>query len=365
MITDIDRRFMALAIGLGTRGLGHVWPNPAVGAVIVKSGRIVGRGWTQPGGRPHAETMALAQAGELARGATAYVSLEPCAHHGKTPPCAEALVAAGVVRVVTSIEDPDSRVSGRGHAMLRAAGIAVETGVMAVEAERAQRGFLSRIRTGRPMLTLKLAMSLDGRIATASGESQWITGPEARRMVHALRSRHDAVMIGAGTARADDPLLTVRDFGQIRQPVRIVTARTLEIPLDGQLARTARNIPLWLLHGPLASPERRAAWESCGARLVPCDEHEGGLDMASAMSLLGSEGLTRIFCEGGGHLAAALLRADLADELAIFGAGLTLGSDGRAGVGPMLIDQLADARRFICRESRPVGPDIYSYWDRP
>lgn len=364
MTTEGDRRFMALAIGLGARGLGQVWPNPAVGAVIVNSGRIVGRGWTQPGGRPHAEPMALAQAGELARGATAYVSLEPCAHHGKTPPCAEALIAAGVARVVTSVEDPDSRVSGRGHAMLRAAGIVVETGVMAAEAERVQRGFLSRIRAGRPMLTLKLAVSLDGRIATASGESQWITGPEARRMVHALRSRHDAVMIGAGTARADDPMLTVRDFGQVRQPVRIVTARTLEIPLDGQLARTAREIPLWLLHGPLASPERRAAWASCGARLIPCDEHEGGLDMSSALTLLGAEGLTRIFCEGGGHLAAALLRADLADELAIFTAGMTLGSDARAGAGPMLLTHLSEARRFRCRESRLVGQDIYSHWDR-
>lgn len=364
MITEADRRFMALAIGLGARGLGQVWPNPAVGAVVVQADRIVGRGWTQPGGRPHAETIALEQAGALARGATAYVSLEPCAHHGKTPPCAEALIAAGVARVVTSIEDPDSRVSGRGHAMLRASGINVETGLMAAEAEQVQRGFLNRIRTGRPMVTLKLATSLDGRIATATGESQWITGPEARRMVHALRKSHDAVMIGAGTARADDPMLNVRDFGQVRQPVRIVAARTLEIPLDGNLGRTAKDIPLWLLHGPLASPERRAAWASCGARLIACPEHEGGLDVASAMAQLGAEGLTRIFCEGGGQLAAALLRADLVDELTIFAAGTMLGSDGRAAVGPLLLEHLAKARRFRCRESRQVGGDIFSLWDR-
>ena len=364
MTTEGDRRFMALAIRLGARGLGQVWPNPAVGAVIVQAERIVGRGWTQPGGRPHAETIALAQAGALARGATAFVSLEPCAHHGKTPPCAEALIAAGVTRVVTSIEDPDSRVSGRGHAMLRAAGITVETGLMAAEAELGQRGFLSRIRTGRPMVTLKLANSLDGRIATARGESQWITGPEARRMVHVLRNSHDAVMIGAGTARADDPILNVRDFGPVRQPVRIVTARTLEFPLDGNLARTAKEIPLWLLHGPLASPERRAAWVSCGARLIACPEHESGLDVSAAMTLLGAEGLTRVFCEGGGQLAAALLRADLADELAIFAAGTMLGSDGRAAVGPLLLEHLSDARRFWCRENRLIGGDMFSRWDR-
>ncbi|TMV78731.1 bifunctional diaminohydroxyphosphoribosylaminopyrimidine deaminase/5-amino-6-(5-phosphoribosylamino)uracil reductase RibD, partial [Thioclava sp. BHET1] len=249
-MTQSDQRFMRLALGLGARGLGQCWPNPAVGCVIVRDGRIVGRGWTQPGGRPHAEVRALMQAGEAARGATAYVTLEPCAHHGKTPPCSEALIAAGVARVVTALEDPDPRVAGGGHAKLRAAGIAVVEGVEAEAAARDHRGFLNRVVTGRPMLTLKLATSFDGRIATASGESRWITGPEARHFVHALRHNHDAVLVGGGTARADDPALTVRGFGDVRQPVRVVAARRLDLPLDGQLARTAGAVPVWLLHDP-------------------------------------------------------------------------------------------------------------------
>ena len=212
------------ALALARRGLGNTWPNPAVGCVLVRDGRVVGRGWTQPGGRPHAEVRALAQAGEAARGATAYVTLEPCAHHGKTPPCAEALIRSGVARVVTALTDPDPRVSGRGHAMLRAAGIAVTEGVRESAAREAQRGFLTRVTLGRPMLTLKLATSFDGRIATALGESQWITAPAARRQVHALRLTHDAVMVGGGTARADRPGLNVRGMGRVRQPVRVVVS---------------------------------------------------------------------------------------------------------------------------------------------
>ncbi|MEL7089461.1 MAG: bifunctional diaminohydroxyphosphoribosylaminopyrimidine deaminase/5-amino-6-(5-phosphoribosylamino)uracil reductase RibD, partial [Planctomycetota bacterium] len=216
---------MALALSLAARGLGQVAPNPAVGCVIVRDGRVVGRGWTQPGGRPHAEAVALSEAGESARGGTAYVTLEPCAHHGKTPPCAEALVEAGVARCVVAIGDPDERVAGRGLQILRDAGIAVDLGRMAPEAARLQRGFL-RVKTGGlPFVTLKLATSLDGRIATASGESQWITGPAARHVVHRLRGSHDAVMVGGGTARADDPSLTVRGFGERRQPVRVVLSR--------------------------------------------------------------------------------------------------------------------------------------------
>ena len=209
---------MRHALALGARGLGQTWPNPAVGCVLVKDNRIVGRGWTQPGGRPHAEVRALAQAGEAARGSTAYVTLEPCAHHGKTPPCAEALIAAGVARVVTALQDPDSRVAGRGHAILRAAGLGVTEHVEAAAATDAHAGFLLRVTQGRPLLTLKLASSFDGRIATATGESRWITGPEARYHVHALRHSHDAVLVGAGTARADDPMLTVRGFGPVAQP---------------------------------------------------------------------------------------------------------------------------------------------------
>jgi diaminohydroxyphosphoribosylaminopyrimidine deaminase/5-amino-6-(5-phosphoribosylamino)uracil reductase len=359
-----DGRFMALALGLAARGLGQVWPNPAVGCVIVKDGRIVGRGWTQAGGRPHAETMALAQAGGSAHGATAFVSLEPCAHHGKTPPCARALIDARIARVVSAMDDPDPRVSGGGHAMLRAAGIEVETGLMAGEAARLQRGFLSRVKAGRPLLTLKLATSLDGRIATAAGESRWITGPEARRRVHLMRARHDGVLIGAGTARADDPMLTVRGLGIARQPVRIVAAAGLDLPLDGALARSAKDVPLWLVHGPEAAGERRTAWGERGARLFEVPRLASGLDMAALMASLSAAGLTRVFCEGGGQLAAALLAADLVDDLAVFSAGLALGADGSAGVGALNLGKLADARRFMLQETQVIGPDLYALWAR-
>lgn len=364
MTAEADQRFMALALTLGARGLGSVWPNPAVGCVIVNAGRIIGRGWTQPGGRPHAETMALAQAGPAARGATAYVTLEPCAHHGQTPPCAAALIAAGVARVVSALTDPDPRVAGRGHAMLAAAGVRVDTGLGAKVAERMQRGFLSRIRHGRPMLTLKLATSLDGRIATASGESQWITGTQARAMVHLMRARHDAVLIGSGTARADDPLLTVRGLGGMRQPVRIVAARGLDLPSGGQLARTAHQVPLWLLHGASAPADRRAQWQTAGAKLIEVPEAPQGLDLSAALGMLGQAGLTRVFCEGGGQLAAAVMQQDLADDLALFSAGLVLGAGGRAAIGTLADAGLAAAPKFRLQHSHNVGPDLFSLWSR-
>lgn len=364
MTAEDDRRHMAHALGLARRGLGRVWPNPAVGCILVKDGRIVGRGVTRPGGRPHAETEALAAAGNAARGATAYVTLEPCAHHGQTPPCAEALVAAGVARVVSALQDPDPRVAGRGHATLRTAGIEVREGVLAAEARALQRGFLTRVTQGRPMLTLKLATSLDGRIATASGESRWITGPEARALVHAMRAGHDAVLVGGGTARADDPSLTVRGFGPVVQPVRLVAARSLDLPVGGVLGRTARAAPLWLLHGAAAPEGARAGWTATGARLIEVAGSEEGLDPAAMMQALGAAGLTRVLCEGGGQLAASLLRAGLVDEIALFGAGLALGADGRASVGPLDLGALADAPRYRLTECRAIGPDTLSRWSR-
>ncbi|WP_132544613.1 bifunctional diaminohydroxyphosphoribosylaminopyrimidine deaminase/5-amino-6-(5-phosphoribosylamino)uracil reductase RibD [Rhodovulum euryhalinum] len=356
---------MALALSLGARGLGRVWPNPAVGCVIVQAGRIVGRGWTAPGGRPHAEPQALAQAGEAGRGATAYVSLEPCSHHGITPPCAEALAAAGVARVVTALEDPDPRVAGRGHAMLRAAGIEVTTGVLAESAWRAHRGFLLNRTKGRPAVTLKLASSFDGRIATATGESRWITGPEARHIVHAMRARHDAVMVGGGTARADDPDLTVRGMGATHQPVRVVCSRRLDLPRDGRLAVTARAVPVWLCHGPDADPGRRAAWNGLGARTIEVAVGPGGqLDPGSILQALGAAGLTRVFCEGGGSLAASLLSAGLVDELVGFTAGLALGAEGRPALGVLGLDRLAEAPRFRLIETGAVGNDVLHRWER-
>lgn len=355
---------MAHALGLGRRTMGQTWPNPSVGCVIVREGRVVGRGWTAPGGRPHAEPQALAQAGEAARGATAYVTLEPCAHHGLTPPCTDALIAAGVARVVAPFPDSDPRVFGRGFAALRAAGVAVETGVMAEEAGRDHVGFLTRVRMGRPHVTLKLAASLDGRIATATGESQWITGTGARAYVHAARAQSDAVMVGAGTVRADDPSLTARGMGVSRQPVRVVVSRLIDLPLMGQLARTARDVPVWLCHGPDAPSETRRAWQGLGAKLLPCRLSGRQLDPGSVLDALGQAGLTRIFCEGGGALAATLMQADLVDEFMGFTAGVALGAEGRPSLGALGIDRLAEAHRFALIETRAVGGDILHRWVR-
>ena len=360
-----DARFLALALSLGRRGQGRTWPNPAVGCVIVKDGIVLGRGTTAPGGRPHAEPQALVQAGAAARGATAYVSLEPCSHHGKTPPCAEALIAAGIARVVAPIADIDPNVDGRGFAMLRAAGVEVSTGLLSDEALADHEGFFLNRAQGRPRVTLKLALSLDGRIATASGESQWITGPEARRAVHAMRARHDAVMVGAGTARIDDPSLTVRDMGMDHQPVRVVVSRRIDLPLLGQLARTAKQVPVWICHGRDADPALIQAWEGLGARLFSCELMGRQLDISSVLKELGTAGLTRVFCEGGGALAATLLGADLVDELVVMSAGVVLGAEGRPGIGAMGIDRLAEAPRMDLAELRQLGPDVMTRWLRP
>jgi len=353
---------MALALSLGQRGQGCVWPNPAVGCVIVQGARIVGRGWTQPGGRPHAETMALAQAGALAKRSTVFVTLEPCAHHGATPPCAEALIAAGIARCVVAISDPDPRVSGKGIAKLQAAGIEVSAGCQAQEALLAHRGFFSRLQYGRPRVTLKLATSLDGRIATASGESQWITGAEARRDVHGLRACHDAVLVGGGTARADNPSLTLRGLGLDRQPVRIVASRHLDF--DAPALQASRDVaPLWLCHGPQA--RARGAWQNqCDALVQVPLAADGQLDLSVLMQALGEKGLTSVLCEGGGQLAASLLRAGLVDDVILYTAGLALGADGLAGLGDLALSHLHTAPRFELISARKIGLDIRQDWRR-
>lgn len=361
--TDITH--MRHALTLGARGLGQTWPNPAVGCVIVREARIVGRGWTQTGGVPHAETRALAQAGSQARGATAYVTLEPCAHHGRTPPCAEALIAAGIGRVVMAATDPDPQVNGKGAARLRAAGVKVTGGVLEDAARSVNAGFILRVTKGRPMVTLKLAASLDGRIATARGESKWITGRQARRMAHAMRARHDAVMIGGGTARADDPLLTARDMGIAQQPIRIVWTCHLDIPLRGQLAQTAADIPVWILHAESANADLCQAWQGLGARLFACPTVQGGqIDPIAGLNALAEAGLTRVLCEGGGTLAASLMAHGLIDELACFSAGIGLGADAQPMLATLGLVDLAQAPSFTLIETRAVGGDVLSRWRR-
>ncbi len=355
-----DAAYMAMALRLARRGLGQVWPNPAVGCVIVREDRVVGRGWTQPGGRPHAESEALAVAGEAARGATAYVSFEPCSHHGKTPPCAEALIKAGVTRVVSAMEDPDPRVSGRGHARLKAAGVTLLDGVGRAEAAELNQGFVLRIREGRPLVTLKLAMSLDGRIATHRGESQWITGEQARERAHLLRAEHDGVMVGSGTAIADNPKLTVRLPGlQDRQPVRLVADGSLALPLTQELVRTAGEVPTWLLTRSDVERQRRRAFEETGVEVITVEGAEGTpLDLAAALQALGERGLTRVLVEGGGRLAASLLAAGLVDHLVVFQAGVAIGGDGMPGIGGLGLERLTEAPRFKRRSATPVGQDL-------
>ncbi|MFK7835364.1 MAG: bifunctional diaminohydroxyphosphoribosylaminopyrimidine deaminase/5-amino-6-(5-phosphoribosylamino)uracil reductase RibD [Sulfitobacter sp.] len=356
---------MALALSLARRGLGQVAPWPSVGCVIVKEGRIVGRGTSDRATMRHAERVALDQAGSAAQGATVYVTLEPCSHTGNTPPCADALIAAGVARVVTAIGDPNPQVAGQGLERLRAAGIAVEVGQGAQQAAEDNSGFLMVQNHGRPFLTLKLAQSFDGRIATGTGESQWITGPEARRAVHGLRARHDAVLVGGGTARKDDPSLTVRDLGVRHQPTRVVVSRRLDLPLMGQLARTAGDVPLLLCHGRDADKALMQTWRDLGAVLLPCGVRGTQLDPVDVLQKLGAHGLTRVFCEGGGALAASLIEADLVDELVGFTAGLAIGAEGLPGIGAMGLSQLAAAPRYELRDVRPVGADVMHVWRRP
>jgi diaminohydroxyphosphoribosylaminopyrimidine deaminase / 5-amino-6-(5-phosphoribosylamino)uracil reductase len=288
--------------------------------------------------------VALAQAGDLARGATVFVTLEPCAHDGQTSPCAEALIAAGVARVVTGLTDPDVRVSGRGHAMLRAAGIVVTEGVLADQARVVTAGFLKRVTQGLPFVTLKLAGSLDGRTAMASGESRWITGPDARRSVHAMRLTHDAVLVGAGTARMDDPDLQARNMGATHQPLRIVLDPRLTTPVTSRLAQTARDVPVWMLHHPGADTK---AWAKTGARLMALPDGTA----RKALEMLATEGLTRVLCEGGATLAASLMGDNLVDDLVLFTAGLAMTA-------------LQDAPRMTLQETRVVGGDVMMRWSR-
>ncbi|MBB4285047.1 diaminohydroxyphosphoribosylaminopyrimidine deaminase/5-amino-6-(5-phosphoribosylamino)uracil reductase [Roseospira goensis] len=360
-----DRDHMAAALVLARRGLGRVWPNPAVGCVLVRDGCVVGRGWTQPGGRPHAETEALRRAGDRARGATAYVTLEPCSHHGRTPPCADALVAAGVARVVAALTDPDPRVAGRGLARLRDAGVRVETGLGATAAAEINAGFLDRVERGRPLVTVKVAATLDGRIATASGESRWITGPVARTHGHRLRADHDAIAVGLGTVLADDPMLDCRLPGlEDRSPVRVVFDSRLRLPPDARLATSAAVRPTWVVCAAAETDDgavrrRRSVLESQGVRVLPvAADRDGRVEPAAALEALGAAGLTRLLVEGGGHLIGALLAADRVDRLEWFAAPRVLGDDGRPAVAGFGVDRLADCANFARLDAAAAGDDL-------
>jgi diaminohydroxyphosphoribosylaminopyrimidine deaminase / 5-amino-6-(5-phosphoribosylamino)uracil reductase len=357
---------MRAALALARRSLGRTWPNPSVGCVIVRDGGVIARGRTQEGGRPHAEADAIAHAGEPLKGATVYVTLEPCSHHGRTPPCADALVAAGVARVVSALEDPDPRVKGQGHARLKAAGIAVEVGEGAAQAAEINAGFLLRVQAGRPLFHLKLASSLDGRIATASGESRWITGEAARADGQRLRATHDAILVGSGTAAADDPDLTCRLPGLAgRSPVRIVLDSKARLAPTSKLATTARQVPVWLVCTSAAPAAAREVLNEAGVEIVEVSAgRDGRVDVAAAGQALGARGLTRVLVEGGGQVAAAFLKAGLVDRISSYRAGLVLGGDGRSAIGELGFNRLDFAPRFRLVSARSLAGDTLESWAR-
>ena len=351
-----DQRFMELALTLGRRGLGRTWPNPAVGAVIVEDGDIVGRGWTQPGGRPHAEVEALRRAGEAARGATMYVTLEPCSHFGKSPPCADAVIAAGIARVVSALEDPNPEVAGKGHARLRAAGITVDVGIGAEDAERDHAGHIRRMREGRPQATLKLAISADGKAGAAGRRPIAITGDEVRERVHLMRAQSDAIMVGIGTALADDPLLTCRLPGMAAcSPVRIVLDSALRLSVASRLVGGAREVPVWVIGAATASEAAEKALREKGVEVLRVSENERPL--APVLKLIAGRGITRLLVEGGPTLAASLLKADLVDEAVLFHSRKVVGADGIDALDGLPLTALTHSARLQIVSSDAVGPD--------
>jgi diaminohydroxyphosphoribosylaminopyrimidine deaminase/5-amino-6-(5-phosphoribosylamino)uracil reductase len=362
-----DQRFMQLALTLGRRGLGRTWPNPAVGAVVVKDGVIVGRGWTQAGGRPHAEPEALKHAGEAARGATLYVTLEPCSHFGKSPPCADAIVAAGIARVVSAIGDPNPEVAGQGYAKLRAAGITVDIGAGAVEAARDHAGHFRRVRDKRPHVILKLAVSSDDKIGTAGRKSVAITGEAARARVHLLRAQCDAILVGIGTVRADDPLLTCRLPGmEARSPVRVVLDRSLRISGTSRLVQSARETPLWVMTSNVSEAPAAMKLGAAGAQVirVGTTTTPPGLDLEAVLHALAGRGITRLLVEGGARVASSFVAANLVDEVWLLRGPDPVGADGVAALGALPLSALTGSPTFKRRASEMLQKDILAVYER-
>ncbi len=365
--TATDDALMEAALALGRRNLGRTAPNPAVGALLVRDGVVIARGWTAPGGRPHAEAIAMEAAGAAARGATLYVTLEPCAHHGATPPCVDAIIAGGVARVVAALEDPDPRVSGDGHARLRDAGIDVLIGPGAAAARADHLGHILRVTRRRPMITLKLARTADGYAAGAAHDPRLhITGPVADAFTHVQRSLHDAIMVGGGTAREDDPLMTVRLPGMQRcKPLRVVLDEKLSLSPRSRLASTARETPLLVITGAAVSDEAVKGFESAtGAEVVCVGMHDRLLDLPSALRLLADRGVTRVFSEGGPRIAESLLAADLADEVILHTGVKPLGRAGRPALTPAARAALDDDTRYRLIETRALGADTMTRYAR-
>ena len=364
---DADRRFMQLALTLGRRGQGRTWPNPAVGAVVVRDGVIVGRGWTQPGGRPHAEPEALRRAGEAAQGATLYVTLEPCSHVGKSPPCVDAIIAAGIARVVSAIEDPNPEVAGQGHAKLRAAGIKVDVGLGAEEAARDHAGHFRRVRDKRPHVILKLAVSPDDKIAAAGHTPVAITGEAARTQVHLLRAQCDAILVGIGTVLADDPLLTCRLPGmEARSPVRVVLDRALRIPGTSRLVHSARETPLWVVTSELAEAAAAMKLGAAGAQVIRVSTTTSppGLDVLAVLHALAVRGITRLMVEGGARVASSFVTAGLADEVWLLRGSETVGAGGVAALAALPLSAITQSPGLKVRASESLGKDTLTVYER-
>ena len=368
-VSASDARFMAVALSLGRRGLGNTWPNPAVGAVVVRDDgagpMIVGRGWTQAGGRPHAETEALRRAGDAANGATLYATLEPCSHYGKTPPCTDAIIAAGIRRVVAALEDPNPEVAGRGHAKLRAAGIAVDVGEGAVQARRDHAGHIRRMRERRPHVMLKLAASADGKAGLAGRKPLAITGEAVRDRVHLMRAQNDAILIGVGTALADDPALTCRLPGMAgRSPVRVVLDSSLRLPLESRLVRTARQIPVLEVAGKTADGAHAEALGSFGVEVLRLDAANGRFELVDVLRALATRGITRLMVEGGPIVAAAFIEADLVDEAALFRSNAIVGPDGIDAIEGHGLDALTRSPRLRRTGGETIGADQVETFER-
>ena len=362
-----DQRFMQLALTLGRRGQGRTWPNPAVGAVVVKDGVIVGRGWTQPGGRPHAEPEALARAGDAARGATLYVTLEPCSHVGKSPPCADAIIAAGIARVVSAIEDPNPEVAGQGHARLRAAGIVVDIGLGALEAARDHAGHFRRIRDKRPHVILKLAVSSDDKIGASGRKPVAISGEAARARVHLLRAQCDAVLVGIGTVRADDPLLTCRLPGmEARSPVRVVLDRSLRIPGVSRLVHSARETPLWVMTSSLSEAPAAMKLGAAGAQVirVATTTTPPGLDLLAVLHALAEKRITRLLVEGGARVASSFIAAGLVDEVWLLRGPDAIGAEGVTALEALPLSAITQSPAFRVRASENLQNDTLTIYER-
>jgi diaminohydroxyphosphoribosylaminopyrimidine deaminase/5-amino-6-(5-phosphoribosylamino)uracil reductase len=343
-----DQEYMVRALRLAAQGLNTTTPNPRVGCVLVKDGVVVGEGWHERAGEPHAEINALRRAGDAARGAIAYVTLEPCSHHGRTPPCTEALVEAGIVRVVAAMRDPNPLVAGEGFAQLMLAGVDVESGLMEDDARKLNVGFVSRMTRGRPWIRLKVAASLDGKTALMNGRSQWITGPEARRHAHGWRARSCAIMTGSGTVVDDDPSLTVREVPCARQPLRVIVDGRLQTPPMAKVLAGGGTLVFSAMDGTLP-----------GADLVVMPTSSGKVDLLGVVSELARRGINELLVEGGARLNGALMRAGLVDELLIYQAPMLLGDQARGMFDlPELVD-LEQARRLEVVERRALGPDIF------